>query len=184
MAGRGPRGGERARTVPSWNDRHGGRAGAIRVSTRRTDAPPDNPVCGGPRTGKEQRPPTSLGVLSSTPARAPARRSSITTAATRRDRVRPTITAGQRPGPDFWPPQDVTWTSRWVEVMTTRLALSVANVTDLVDLPVGVDRHGHPHPGPDSSPRSSPQASSTYCSPRATHDTQRKRPGVAVSRST
>jgi hypothetical protein len=26
------------------------------VSTRRTDAPPDNPVCGGPRTGKEQRP--------------------------------------------------------------------------------------------------------------------------------
>jgi hypothetical protein len=56
MARRGPRGGERARTVPSRNDRHGGRAGAIRVSTRRTDAPPDNPVCGGPRTGKEQRP--------------------------------------------------------------------------------------------------------------------------------
>jgi hypothetical protein len=34
-----------------------------------------------------------------------------------------------------------TWTSRSVEVMTTRLALSV-DVTDLVGLPVGVDRHG------------------------------------------
>ena len=38
------------------------------------------------------------------PARAPARRSSTATAATRRDHVRPAITAGQRPRPDFWHP--------------------------------------------------------------------------------
>ena len=38
------------------------------------------------------------------PARAPAGRSSTATAATRRDHVRPAITAGQRPRPDFWHP--------------------------------------------------------------------------------
>jgi hypothetical protein len=38
------------------------------------------------------------------PARAPARRSSTATAATRRDHVRPAITPGQRPRPDFWHP--------------------------------------------------------------------------------
>jgi hypothetical protein len=43
--------------------------------------------------------PTTLG-----PARAPAGRSNRATTATRRDHVRPTITAGQRPRPDFWHP--------------------------------------------------------------------------------
>ena len=38
------------------------------------------------------------------PARAPAGRSNTATAATRRDHVRPAITAGQRPRPDFWHP--------------------------------------------------------------------------------
>jgi hypothetical protein len=38
------------------------------------------------------------------PARAPAGRSNTATTATRRDHVRPTITAGQRPSPDFWHP--------------------------------------------------------------------------------
>ena len=38
------------------------------------------------------------------PARAPAGRSSTAAAATRRDHVRPAITAGQRPSPDFWHP--------------------------------------------------------------------------------
>ena len=38
------------------------------------------------------------------PARAPAGRSSTAAAATRRDHVRPAITAGQRPRPDFWHP--------------------------------------------------------------------------------
>src|SRR3954453_4149938 len=38
------------------------------------------------------------------PVRAPARRSSTATAATRWDHVRPAITAGHRPRPDFWHP--------------------------------------------------------------------------------
>jgi hypothetical protein len=38
------------------------------------------------------------------PTRAPAERSSIATAAARWDNVRPAITAGQRPRPDFWHP--------------------------------------------------------------------------------
>src|SRR5438105_441633 len=36
--------------------------------------------------------------------RAPARRSNTATAMTLRDHVRPAITAGQRPMPDFWHP--------------------------------------------------------------------------------
>ena len=38
------------------------------------------------------------------PTRAPAGRSSTTAAAIRRDRVRPAITVGHRPKPDFWHP--------------------------------------------------------------------------------
>src|SRR6476659_4420485 len=40
---------------------------------------------------------TSAGAV-----RAPARRSNTATATTHRDHAHPQITAGQRPGPDFW----------------------------------------------------------------------------------
>ena len=42
------------------------------------------------------------------PVRAPARRSSRATAATRWDHAQPAITAGQRPRPDFWHPTGLT----------------------------------------------------------------------------
>ena len=58
----------------------------------------------------------------------------------------------ERPGDSSTATPGGTWTSRSVEVMTTRLALSVATQPTSLAFPVGVDRHGHTHPGPDSSP--------------------------------